>query len=196
MTTQNALEFADQYNKSRKKTAECVLSTASIYFAAWNLLSGSNDYKIFLDEIGEKENSSYLKKLKCIAKKESRFRAVIDLLPPSSASIYELSQIEDQLFDIYVQKGAIYPSMTLKDAENLKSKITSKSSSVSSKICVKIEILDLDSIRQFAIDLNALQQQYNLIVHQDALEKALSVVTSSSNEKSFEDSSESMTIRV
>lgn len=186
MTNQNAVDFAIQFKATRKKTAESVLDLASVSYAAKERLTDTKDYEIFLHEIGEKANSSYLKKLNCIAKKESRFRANLDLLPPSSASIYQLSQFEDQLFDQFVAEKKIFPSMTLKDIANLVPKATSSSPPVSQSVTVAIELTNLNVIHQFYRDLKDLQQKYNLVVHDEALKKVLDKEQESANDESYE----------
>lgn len=181
-------DLAVQYKSSRRSCAESVIESAVICHKAKLQLIHGDEYDVFLKEIGETKNSSYLKKLHLIAKKESRFRSVIDFLPPASASLYLLSRIEDQRFDALIQNNEIYPTMTIKQVSDLIQLSKHNSNQNQQSVSVRVVINDLSALNAFHKDLSALKSKYYLTVHDDELQKTLNSIPPSSNNESCDQS--------
>lgn len=155
-------QFVIDYKSCRTKSAQSVIAQASICYDAKSKLINKSDYAQFCDEIREKPNSSYLKKLHCIASKKSRFEAVIETVPPCYSALYLLSQFDDITFQQLIADNRIHSALKLKDIRALNSSHTKPASSVppARPIRVTIEISDLKHLQAFNAELSQLKQKY------------------------------------
>jgi len=155
-------QFVSDYKSCRTKSAQSVLAQASICYNAKSNLTNKSDYAQFCEEISENPNSSYLKKLHCIASKKSRFEAVIETVPPCYSALYLLSQFDDVTFQQLIAENRIDPALKLKDIRTLNSSHTKPASSVppARPIRVTIEISDLKHLQAFNAELSQLKQKY------------------------------------
>jgi len=75
-------------------------------------------------------NTSTAKKLICIAK-NTTLGSHVNLLPPCWSTLYELSQLKEDVLKAALDSGSVHPGMQRKDATALKPKSNNKSTSSS-----------------------------------------------------------------
>lgn len=182
MKTSNQIEqFVSDYKSCRTKSAHSVLAQASIYKKAKMTLTSKLDYQQFCTRIGEEPNSSYLKKLHCIASKNSRFESIIDSLPPCYTALYFLSKLDDIKFQQLVEDKRIHPTLKLKDISSLtlsQAKNLSPTRPTQS-LRVTIEINDLSHLQTLNAELAQLKIKYSFLkIHDNPIQIALKQSTS------------------
>ena len=167
--------LVETYKQSRSKSAQSVLIQASACFDARNKLTTKADYNSFCQQINEKPNSSYLKKLHCIANKKSRFEQYIDLIPPCSSALYLLSQIDDLQFQHLIDEKKINAALKLHEIRALNSKPKSPVIPTPS-IKVTLTFSDFSKLAEFNAELDNLKLKYasQLLVDAAPLQAAIS----------------------
>lgn len=103
--------YVSEYTLSLKKTATAILTLADCVYRAKQELN-ADDYDEFCMRANVVKNSSYLKKLHCIAQKAARLNAVAANLPPNYTSLYALTQVKDDKYAEMLREKVINPSMT------------------------------------------------------------------------------------
>ena len=110
---QQISSYVEEYSVCLRKSATAVLTLADCVYRAKNQLT-KEEYSEFCKRIQVAENSSFLKKLNCIAQKATRFKAIEQLLPPNYTSLYSLTQVSDDNFSKMMSEQVISPQMTAK----------------------------------------------------------------------------------
>ena len=117
--TKNLEQWQSYIGTSLKKTAEATLETAE-RIDKFKLDSSESDFKDNMKKwfgFGATHLSYWSK----IHMNYERFSSNINIIPSSTRTLYELSSIEDELWNELIQSKSIKPSITVEEAKILKS---------------------------------------------------------------------------
>lgn len=125
----DVVSFVSDYEVCARKTTASILELADCVYRAKNQLS-TECYDEFCKRIKVDKNSSYLKKLNCIAQKAARFKIVENQLPANYTTIYALTKVSDDKFIEMCDDKVINPLMTAKQLNSYLDKKVVKKSAV------------------------------------------------------------------
>jgi hypothetical protein len=114
------LPLIQQYRQFSKAGAVGIIDQCRTLVFAKNELS-PNNFKRFCEAIKVVEKSSTFKKLCAIGEVADRFHAVIDRVPNTWTTLYQLAKLTVEEFDRLVTSGVLHASMT---ADELNAAIT------------------------------------------------------------------------
>lgn len=165
-------EFVNRYRISVTKTAESILELANTVYSAKKQLS-ITEFAKFRDAIGaNSRKDSYIKKLCIIAANKSRFENIIDQLPASYTTLYELANIDESIFTEMLQKNVINPQMTAgrlsKCIQRNNVIVKTKTHASADKACVRFQ-LDLENLdyvlaKQITKQVSDICEKYGIVL--------------------------------
>ncbi len=123
------VSFVSEYEICVRKTTASILELADCVYRAKEQLT-DECYEEFCKNINVKKNSSYLKKLNCIAQKAARFKFVENQLPANYTTLYALTKVSDDNFTKMCDDEVINPMMTAKQLSSYLDKKNAQKSAV------------------------------------------------------------------
>ena len=119
--------FVTEIKSLGMKSTEGILKYGVTMLDAKNTLSAF-DYEDFLKQTHYAEKSSSVRKWNCIGKAFLRLNPIAENLPPNWSTLYKLSALSTDKFDLLERKNVLSPTVTAKEIdEALSKKISSKS---------------------------------------------------------------------
>ena len=119
--------FVTEIKSLGMKSTEGILKYGVTMLDAKNTLSAF-DYEDFLKQTHYAEKSSSVRKWNCIGKAFLRLNPIAENLPPNWSTLYKLSALSTDKFDLLERKNVLSPTVTAKEIdEALSKKIYSKS---------------------------------------------------------------------
>lgn len=97
--TPEIFSYVSRYQNFLRKTAESIIGLSVTLIEAEESLNDL-DFSIFCDQVGIKINDSTYSKLKKIGQNAARFSPFVDRLPNSWTTIYKLSKLQADQFDL------------------------------------------------------------------------------------------------
>jgi hypothetical protein len=125
----DVVSFVSAYEICIRKTTASILELAECVYRAKELLT-AECYEEFCKQINVEKNSSYLKKLNCIAQKAARFKMIENQLPANYTTLYALTKVSDDNFNKMCENNVINPLMTAKQLSSYLDKKTVQKSAV------------------------------------------------------------------
>lgn len=116
--------FVTEITTLGKKSTEGILKYGLTMLDAKNTLADS-DYKKFLDRTNYAEKSASVRKWICIGNAYLRLNAIADNLPPNWSTLYKLSSLSVEKFDLLERKNVLSPTVTAREIDEALSKKTS-----------------------------------------------------------------------
>ncbi len=104
----------EQYRQFAKAGAAGIVDQCRTLVFAENELS-KNNFKRFCEAVKVSEGSSTFRKLKVIGEVADRFQSVIDRVPNTWTTLYQLAKLTVEEFDRLVATGVLCASMTADD---------------------------------------------------------------------------------
>jgi hypothetical protein len=113
--------FVTEITALGKKSTEGILKYGLTMLEAKNTLNES-DYEMFLDRTHYAEKSASVRKWNCIGKAFMRLNPIADNLPPNWSTLYKLSSLSVDKFDLLERKNVLSPTVTAKEIDEALSK--------------------------------------------------------------------------
>lgn len=163
-------DFVDQYRLCITKTARSILELANVVNDAKKTLS-SAEFQSFRNAIGaDKRKESYIHKLSVIANQYARFEKIVDRLPASYTTLYDLAKMnEDEFQSVEV---SLSPATTANNILQILSskkpvqqgQVTKTSSSQKSVLSIVIDTsgVSVATLRIICEDINKICDKYSL----------------------------------
>lgn len=107
-------DLVGRYRSFAKSSASSLLGLAKTLVEAKGTLEPI-DFQLFCKEVALEPNGPVYKKIMAIGAKASRFEPVLERLPSAWTTIYDLSKLPPQEFEMLEKANALSPSMTAKD---------------------------------------------------------------------------------
>ena len=104
-------EMSSRVNQLSKNSVDNLLEIGKIFFESKENMTKS-DYKEFLKETHYKEGSSSIRKWEKIGESYLRLNEICNLLPPVFTTLYFLSSLNQDEFDLIVKSNVLNPSIT------------------------------------------------------------------------------------
>ena len=118
--------FVNEINSLGKKSVESILKQGLTMVDAKQTL-GKADYQDFLDKTHYAEKSASVRKWICIGNAFMRLNSIADKLPPNWSTLYKLSSLPIDKFDLLEKRDVLSPSITAKEIDEALSKKTKQS---------------------------------------------------------------------
>jgi hypothetical protein len=119
-------EMSSRVNQLSKNSVDNLLEIGKIFFESKENMTTS-DYKEFLKETHYKEGSSSIRKWEKIGESYLRLNEICNLLPPVFTTLYFLSSLNQDEFDVIVKSNVLNPSITQLEIEDSLNRTTSQS---------------------------------------------------------------------
>jgi hypothetical protein len=110
------VKYIDKYRSFARQTAESIINLGLTLIEAESKLNPV-DFKIFCDEISVPKNGSVYKKLRVIGGSAARLLVYADRLPNTWTTIYQIANINADLFEHVVE--SLSPFITAKELNAL-----------------------------------------------------------------------------
>lgn len=107
-------QYVERYRHYAKNTVESILKLSETVLEAEAKLSRL-EIMIFCQEVGIEHNGPTFRKLRKIGQQASRFLPVIDRVPNSWTTVYELAKLENDKFATLVDSQALTATATMKE---------------------------------------------------------------------------------
>ena len=107
-------QYVERYRNHAKRTVESILKLGETVVEAEQQLSRL-DIMIFCQEVGIEHNGPTFRKLRKIGEQASRFMPVIDRVPNSWTTVYELAKLENDKFATLIDSQALTATATMKE---------------------------------------------------------------------------------
>jgi hypothetical protein len=120
----NVDQFAEKFHFFAEKTAESTIKMCRVVALAKAHLK-KNEFEKFCLEIGQKENSSTLRKYLAIGDRYEQFICYAERLPNSWTSLYLITQIPSEKFVELIEGAVTFADVTAKEINELLGKETS-----------------------------------------------------------------------
>ena len=106
--------FVNEINSLGKKSVESILKQGLTMVDAKQTL-GKADYQDFLDKTHYAQKSASVRKWICIGNAFMRLNSIADKLPPNWSTLYKLSSLPIDKFDLLEKRDVLSPSITAKE---------------------------------------------------------------------------------
>ncbi len=110
----NIDKYVQQYRGFARQTALAIVGLAETLCEADANLT-HDEFKIFCSEVGLEIGGSVYKKMKVIGKEKTRFASVMDRLPNTWTTIYQLAKLETHDFVTLTRSNTLTPFMTAQE---------------------------------------------------------------------------------
>lgn len=107
-------QYVERYRYYARNTVESILKLGETVLEAETKLSRL-EIMIFCQEVGIDHNGPTFRKLRKIGQQAPRFTPVIDRVPNSWTTVYELAKLENDKFAQLVESQALNPTATMKE---------------------------------------------------------------------------------
>ncbi len=107
-------QYVERYRYYARNTVESILKLGETVLEAEAKLSRL-EIMIFCQEVGIDHNGPTFRKLRKIGQQASRFMPVIDRVPNSWTTVYELAKLENDKFATLVDSQALTATATMKE---------------------------------------------------------------------------------
>lgn len=107
-------QYVERYRNHAKRTVESILKLGETVVEAEQQLSRL-DIMIFCQEVGIDHNGPTFRKLRKIGQQAKRFEPVIDRVPNSWTTVYELAKLDNDKFTSIVEAEALTATSTMKE---------------------------------------------------------------------------------
>lgn len=107
-------QYVERYRNHAKRTVESILKLGETVVEAEQQLSRL-DIMIFCQEVGIDYNGPTFRKLRKIGQQAERFQPVIDRVPNSWTTVYELAKLDSDKFTSIVEAEALTATSTMKE---------------------------------------------------------------------------------
>jgi hypothetical protein len=107
-------QYIERYRTHAKRTVESILKLGETVVEAEEQLSRL-DIMIFCQEVGIEHNGPTFRKLRKIGQQSARFLPVIDRVPNSWTTVYELAKLDHDQFTSIVEAEALTATSTMKE---------------------------------------------------------------------------------
>jgi len=125
-------------------------------------------------------NDPTIKKFLRIGESANRFRPYLDRLPNSWTTLYEITQLDDALFDHAMESGAINIKMIGKEVKSLKNinqpKVEKPALMIEKKATIEITLsseADKQTLEALCKELEMLKFNFKLIIHPNDVAQAI-----------------------
>lgn len=163
--TNKVSTLVDEYRYCVSKTASSILELANVVFRAKEDLT-DQDYDHFRVLIkADKSKDSYLKKLYCIAQKSSRLNSIKDKLPAAYTTLYELTKLTDDEFNLVCDADVIRPNLTAKELCKFKPKTVKPAVISPNTITFTIKSSSTLSLHKILFQINNLCTNLNVEIN-------------------------------
>lgn len=157
--------YIKNYQIYTKNTVENILKVSSLVLEMKNKqVSGElddSDMKYFCFSVGLSETSSTFRKFKRIGECANKFRHYIDKLPDSYTVLYEITTLDEDLFEKLMKNNEIHSYVTLKDIKRLSNKVANHKQMKnydSFRVIFDLKSMSKESKKQLAIICRCLYQ--------------------------------------
>ena len=154
-------DYVNRYRTFAKQTAQSILGLAVTLVEAKKQLS-SDDFTTFCNEISLKKDGSTYKKIMKIGNVAPRFDEVVELLPNSWTTIYDLAKLNTIEFTELKNANVLSPTMTafeLKKALNKKPEFI-KENKKNFDFIINVENLDIEDKNNVYNHIYELKERY------------------------------------
>lgn len=107
-------QYIERYRSHAKRTVESILRLGETIVEAEQQLSRI-DIMIFCQEVGIEHNGPTFRKLRKIGQQSARFLPVLDRVPNSWTTVYELAKMDKDQFTSIVEAEALTATATMKE---------------------------------------------------------------------------------
>lgn len=107
-------QYIERYRSHAKRTVESILRLGETIVEAEQQLS-RNDIMIFCQEVGIEHNGPTFRKLRKIGQQSARFLPVLERVPNSWTTVYELAKMDKDQFTSIVEAEALTATATMKE---------------------------------------------------------------------------------
>ena len=159
--------YIKNYQTYTKDTVENILKLSSLIVEMKDKeKSGEldeSDMKYFCFSVGLTREGSTFRKFERIGSCVDKFRTYIDKLPDSYTTLYEITTLDDELFERLMENDEIHSYVTLKDIKRLGNKVTNnkKFKKYSSfKVIFNHDKLDRDDEKLLKLVIKGLNKLY------------------------------------
>lgn len=118
--------YVEQFNSFSKKTSDAIIGMGRTIYEAKMTLA-KKQFEQFRSSIRFDGQTSSIRKLELIGKKSELLSRHADNLPTSWTTLYELTQLGDDVFESLIESGKVSASMSGAAAKQLVSAHTNKS---------------------------------------------------------------------
>jgi hypothetical protein len=145
-------KYVQEYRGFARQTAIAIIGLANTLLEAESNLD-RDEFKVFCNEVGLEIGGAVYKKMKVIGNKSARFASIMDRLPNTWTTIYQLAKLESHDFVTLTRSNILNPFMTAKEM----SAVLGKGNKTSVK--QEVEAKEEPDFSIFAANLNSDQKQ-------------------------------------
>jgi len=145
-------KYVQEYRGFARQTAIAIIGLANTLLEAESNLD-RDEFKVFCNEVGLELGGAVYKKMKVIGNQSARFASIMDRLPNTWTTIYQLAKLESHDFVTLTRSNILNPFMTAKEMSAVLGK--------GNKTLVKQEVEGKEEpdFSIFAANLNSDQKQ-------------------------------------
>lgn len=179
-------KYSQQFLSLAKASTENTVAMCEVLHKAKLEFKEKDQKNVFFQELCKNigytkgANDPTIKKFLRIGESAERFRPYLDRLPNSWTTLYEITQLDDELFDRAMTEGAINIKMLGKEVKSLKQanlpasekRIALPEKKPSVEISLSAEI-DKHSLESLLKELEVLKFNYTLEIHVNPVAQAI-----------------------
>lgn len=177
-------EMSSRVNNLSKNSVENLLEIGNIFYESKNNFTTS-DYNEFLKETHYVEKSSTIRKWERIGRSYLKLKEVSDRLPPVFTTLYCLSKLSDDEFNILISTNVLTPSITTLEIEESLNKVKNQSKSLP-KIVIEFQDTVSFGVVKEVDDLLQTYSNYIVIKKNDEFKEYVSMSNNITNLESTE----------
>lgn len=169
-------EMSSRVNQLSKNSVDNLLEIGKIFYESKENMTTS-DYKEFLKETHYKEGSSSIRKWEKIGESYLRLNEVSTLLPPVFTTLYFLSGLKQDEFDVIVKNNVLNPSITTSEIEESLNKPSSQSKTLPKIVIEFNETVSFGVVKEID-DLLQSYSTYIIVKKNDEVKEYISMSNS------------------